>query len=102
MARLVLFSAAQPVMRTFLTSLLHRFSGSEPVKAPPAPVIDDEADAQAFESLAMTDELREALFPKTTQMVSAIFDRPAPLSRRPDSATTSSSASGGREFPILF
>jgi hypothetical protein len=66
-------------MRKILASLFNRLSGGESLEAPPKPVIpEEEEDAVAFESLAMTDELREALFPKTTQMVSAIFDRAAP------------------------
>jgi len=43
-------------------------------KAPAAPIQDD--TAPIYESLAMTEELREALFPKTPQMVYAIFERP--------------------------
>ena len=61
---------------------------------------DDEAPI--FEGLAMTDELREALFPKTTQMVSAIFDRPPPLTRRAEAPSSQPPASGGGPFPILF
>ncbi|MGA3169440.1 MAG: hypothetical protein ABSE62_00350 [Chthoniobacteraceae bacterium] len=32
-------------------------------------------ESPIYESLAMTEELREALFPTTPRMVSAIFDR---------------------------
>jgi len=55
-----------------------------------------------FESLAMTDELRDALFPKTPRMVSAIFDRPAPLVRPTQSPSGPSQSSGGNAFPIIF
>jgi len=62
----------------------------------------EDEDIQAFESLAMTEELREALFPKTTQMVSAIFDRPAPLDRKIEPAAPAPAASAGKPFPIIF
>ena len=59
--------------------------------------------APIYESLAMTDELREALFPTTPQMVSAIFDRPAPLERRQEfEAPATAPSQGGRPFPIIF
>jgi hypothetical protein len=54
------------------------------------------------ESLAMTEELQQALFPKTTQMVSAIFDRPPPLERRPASPPPAPAAGRGSSFPIIF
>jgi len=60
-------------------SLLRR----KPVEEP-APV-DPAADEQApiYKELAMTDELREALFPKSPKMVSAIFDRSMDSLNRP-------------------
>ena len=65
-------------MRKFLATLLNRMSSGESLKTRAVDAVEEEEDdVEAFESLAMTDELREALFPKTTQMVSAIFDRPA-------------------------
>lgn len=69
----------------------------------PAPVADDPADdiAPIFEGLAMTEELRDALFPKTPQMISAIFDRPAPL-QRPSPVSTYSPPSGSGDFPIIL
>jgi hypothetical protein len=36
-----------------------------------------EEEAPIYMELAMTDEMREALFPTTPRMVSAIFERPA-------------------------
>ncbi len=68
---------------------------------------DEDEIAPIYESLAMTDELREALFPKTPQMVSAIFDRPAPLDRRrgaatPVAAPAQYAGTSGRAFPIIF
>jgi hypothetical protein len=48
----------------------------------------------------MTDELREALFPKSPQMISAVFDRPAPLSR-PASSQTASAGGGNRDSLFL-
>jgi hypothetical protein len=56
--------------------------------------------APVYESLAMTDELREALFPKSPQMISAIFDRPAPLVRPPMPSPVQAATS--REFPLIF
>ena len=53
--------------------------------------------AQIYESLAMTDELKEALFPTQTRMVSAIFDRP--LSSRPPQTPGSGGGAGG--FPVI-
>jgi hypothetical protein len=65
-------------MLKFLATLLNRMSSGDDLKAARKATEDEEeVHAEVFESLAMTDELREALFPKTTQMVSAIFDRPA-------------------------
>ncbi|HEX4084431.1 MAG TPA: hypothetical protein VHY22_05960 [Chthoniobacteraceae bacterium] len=42
--------------------------------------------APIYQSLAMTEELREALFPTTPQMVSAIFERSAPAEAPPPPA----------------
>jgi hypothetical protein len=57
-----------------------------------------------FESLAMTEELREALFPTQSRMVSAIFDRPSPMTRNPAYVPppARTPAAGERPFPILF
>jgi hypothetical protein len=59
-------------------------------KLPPEPdapfvaaVMDE--NVPIYQQLAMTDELREALFPTTTRMVSTIFERPTntePLAAR--------------------
>jgi hypothetical protein len=49
----------------------------------------------------MTEELRDALFPKSSQMISAIFDRPAPL-QRPSAGVGYSPASGSGDFPIIL
>jgi hypothetical protein len=88
-------------MRKFLASLLQRMSSGESLKGAarrPGVEIEDEDDADAFESLAMTEELREALFPKTTQMVSAIFDQPGSPDRMgpPPSDPPRSQFGGGR------
>jgi hypothetical protein len=64
---------------------------------------DTDETAPIFESLVMTEELREALFPTQPRMVSAIFDRPSPMTRPayvPPPARTP--ATGERPFPILF
>jgi len=90
------------MMKLFATLLSRKPMGAPGRKAL-SPDDDPEAEsAPVFEGLAMTEELREALFPKTPQMVSAIFDRPAPLTRAPLSAAMPSPASGGRGFPIIF
>jgi len=72
-------------------------------KRKPVPVPDDSADdiAPIFEGLAMTEELRDALFPKTPQMISAIFDRPAPL-QRPSAAPAPSMPYRTGDFPIIL
>jgi hypothetical protein len=62
-----------------LASMLKKKS-PDPPEQTPAPCarraeIVDEA-TPIYKSLAMTEELRDALFPKTQQMVSAIFERP--------------------------
>ena len=89
-------------MRKFLATLLNRMSSGESLKTRAVDAVEEEEDdVEAFESLAMTDELREALFPKTTQMVSAIFDRPAPLTRRPE-APASPPPNSGDGFPMIF
>jgi len=64
-------------MLKFLANLLSQMSTGDSLKAARKVTEEEEEEKeQVFESLAMTDELREALFPKTTQMVSAIFERP--------------------------
>ena len=64
----------------------------------PAGVTDE--SRSIYESLAMTEELREALFPTRPQMVSAIFDRSPPPLVRPPLAPAPSPASD-REFTIV-
>jgi len=66
----------------------------------PAAVVADET-TPIFEGLAMTEELRDALFPKTPQMISAIFDRPAPL-QRPSITQAPPQAPVSRDFPVIF
>jgi len=72
-------------------SLLRRKSTEEPE---PAAAAADEHEP-IYKELAMTDELREALFPTSPKMVSAIFDRsvgslsgPTPPPPRPDAGPT--------------
>ena len=94
-------------MLKLLARVLKRlFGGTSPQATSSAPVQDEET-APIFESLAMTEELQEALFPKTPQMVSAIFDRPAPLDRGKGSSQGPVQAAQapmgrGRAFPIIF
>ena len=80
--------------------LAHRSAAELASSSPGMPAADE--TAAIFESLAMTDELRDALFPKTPRMVSAIFDRPAPLVRPTQSPSGPSQSSGGNAFPIIF
>jgi len=66
-------------MLKLLASLLKRIRRNRR-----GPAIAKDENAAIYESLAMTEELREALFPKRQQMVSAIFERSqAPLIRPP-------------------
>ena len=76
--------------------LAHRSAAELASSSPGMPAADE--TAAIFESLAMTDELREALFPKSSQMISAVFDRPAPLSR----PASSGFASPGGDQSTLF
>jgi hypothetical protein len=82
-----------------LATLLRRKPGPPASGKAPA-VVDD--TTQIFETLAMTDELRDALFPKSSQMISAIFDRPAPLGRGPASgpAPSHTPSSSGFSLPL--
>ena len=80
-----------------LLSVLRGNPNVQPVAAPAAHSPDD--TTTIFESLAMTDELREALFPKSAQMISAIFDRPAPLQRP---ASFQVSRPGGHQDPLFM
>lgn len=93
-------------MKNFLSSLLNRFLGPEERRSASSRASaedPEQEDAQAFESLAMTDELREALFPKSPQMISAIFDRPAPLDRPPAAAPSRDAATqGGASFSLVL
>jgi hypothetical protein len=90
-------------MLKFLATILKREPRDAGQKGASAALDLSEDDAAPiFEGLAMTDELREALFPTTTQMVSAIFDRPPPLTRRSESPSSEAPASGGGSFPIIF
>ncbi len=59
-----------------------------------AAAIQDE-ESSAFETLAMTDELRQVLFPKSPRMVSTIFDRPP-------AAAQCAPAPGGKPVPIVL
>jgi hypothetical protein len=64
----------------------------------------DAEDASIYQSLALTDEMREALFPTTPRMVSAIFDRTAPPPIQPAPAPPATPMSPAREsglFPII-
>ena len=73
---------------------------SAPTEVPPPGVADD--TTSIYKELAMTEELREALFPKTPQMVSAIFDRPLPPLTRPPETPPPPAASDEGSFPIIF
>jgi hypothetical protein len=59
-----------------LASLLRTRTPEVKTATAPAPAEADEDVAPIYQELAMTDELREALFPKASKMVSTIFDRP--------------------------
>lgn len=90
-----------------MLKLLSKLLKRKPAKARTPGLKDDLADdtAPIFEGLAMTEELRDALFPKSPQMISAIFDRPAPLNRppiTPGPPVGSNSGGGSRDFPILM
>jgi hypothetical protein len=80
-----------------ILSSLRGESATQPAPASAPAAADD--TAAIFESLAMTDELREALFPKSSQMISAIFDRPAPLQRP---ASSSVARPGGHQDPLFL
>jgi hypothetical protein len=69
-----------------------------PVETPPA--VRDEHTA-IYQSLAMTEDIREALFPTSPRMVSAIFERP-PASATPAPAPPSQAmAREAALFPIV-
>ncbi len=95
------------MLKLLTTVLKKKFWGAPP--AADASVQDD--STPVFESLVMTDDLRDALFPKTPQMVSAIFDRPPPLDRNRGASAPPSQAYGhaaqgsagrGTAFPVIF
>ena len=67
----------------------------------PAPAPDE--NAPIYRALAMTEELRDALFPKTPQMMSAIFERPLPPLNRPPAAPPPPPPAGPDDgfFPIV-
>ena len=46
-----------------------------PAPSHDAPKLVKDENTPIYQSLAMTEEMREALFPTTPQMVSAIFER---------------------------
>jgi hypothetical protein len=83
-----------------------------PVPPPPAapapppeehPVLRDE-HIPIYQSLAMSDEMREALFPTNPRMVSAIFERPASSTPPPQAAPAANGQALAREtgmFPIV-
>jgi len=79
----------------------------KPVETPPANSANGPNgaarpdDASIYESLAMTEELREALFPTTPQMVSAIFERPLPHLKEPPPPPAPPPTDVGN-FPLLF
>jgi hypothetical protein len=90
-------------MLKLLATILRRKPGGTPGPEGSGdgdPLADD--SAPIFEELAMTEELRDALFPKTPQMISAVFDRPAPLDRGSVPAPARLQAPGGGHFPIIF
>jgi hypothetical protein len=103
MAREVLRKGNYGTMLKSLARLLKRAFGGAP-RTGVASLHED--DAPIYESLAMTEELRDALFPKTPRMVSAIFDRPPPLGRQPaatpEQPPGERPAGGGPAFPIIF
>jgi hypothetical protein len=86
-------------MLKYLANLLKRKPAPPPAPGLAGETADD--TAPIFEGLAMTEELRDALFPKSSQMISAIFDRPAPL-QRPSAGVGYSPASGSGDFPIIL
>jgi hypothetical protein len=54
------------------------------------------------EYLTMSEDLRAALFPKTPQMVSEIFDRPPPLDRSRGYSSPASQGTRSAAFPVIF
>ena len=84
-----------------LASLLRR--------AAPAPASADDND-ECYEEIALTDELREALFPRTEKMISTVFDRAAADEQQPAApspavaaviaAATAAPADRSYRFPV--
>jgi hypothetical protein len=70
-----------------LASLLQKKPAEPPPAPAPAPEPRDmprrDEDTPIYQSIALTEEMREALFPTTPRMVSAIFERPASSSSEP-------------------
>jgi len=71
-------------MLRLLANILNRIADTAP-----RPANSKGEHAPIYESLAMTEELREALFPTTPKMVSAIFERAAPFRSQPPAAAPS-------------
>jgi hypothetical protein len=63
-------------------------------------LLEDGSD-QVYQSLAMTEELREALFPTAPRMVSAIFERPAPAPPASHAPAATPLAKETGQFPII-
>ena len=89
-----------------MLKLLARILKKKPAGTSPArlvPPIDPlfapikEEYVPIYQSLAMTEEMREALFPTEPQMVSVIFERPA-FSPRPAAAPP---APDGDGYPLI-
>ena len=86
-------------MLNSLANLLRMRPSEEIAPAPPPaiparPVALKKEEGPVFKSLAMSDEIREALFPTTPQMVSVVFDRPV-------SKPAALPAAPDREYPII-
>jgi hypothetical protein len=74
------------IMFKALASLFGKQAPKSPATDPDDAAIQRD-EAPIYGSLAMTEELREALFPTTPKMVSTIFDRSA--TQKPESAPAS-------------
>ncbi len=97
------------MFKSLANILMPKAAEPAPVTAPakveheiPEVIKDD--NAPIYQSLAMTEEMREALFPTNPRMVSAIFERPtASSSPAPASPQAAVRPQAGDEgfFPIV-
>jgi len=90
------------MLKSLASLLWKKPEETPPAKAAPrrAPRVVADEHTPIYQSLAMTEELREALFPKTPRMMSAIFDRPLTPLTRPLAAQAPPAASGDG-YPII-